>query len=368
MSDSITPRDNPNLFGHMAAEQTLLQAQSTGRMHHGWLITGPRGIGKATLAYRFARYLLAQGAGGTAQDENLFGEPVLPDSLHVSEDHPVFQRVAAGAHGDIRLVTRSLNDRGVLRSEIVVDDVRTVGSFLSMTAAEGGWRIVIVDSADEMNRNAANALLKVLEEPPKRALLLLLAHNPGRLLPTIRSRCRQLPLRPLADDLVAEKLVSLRKDLEKSDAERLARIAEGSIGRALALHEAGGLETYDTLLGVLATLPALDGERVHKLGDTLARAGAENSFRTVTDLLRWWLGRLILYGSGGQINLPADEKALMDRLFNAAPLDRWLSVWENVDHLITRAGGGGNLDRKQVILNAFLALRKAVPEAASTVS
>src|ERR1700761_6420475 len=181
------PRANPVLLGHEAAEATLLDALRAGRMHHAWLITGPEGIGKATLAYRFARRLLAG--------------PLIGDTLALDPDHPVFRRVAVGSHADLLTVERAYDEkRKRMKTQIAVEDVRKINSFMALTPAEGGWRVVILDGAEELNQNSANALLKVLEEPPPRAILLLVCSAAGRLLPTIRSRCRRLRLTPLEDD------------------------------------------------------------------------------------------------------------------------------------------------------------------------
>ena len=190
------PRENPSLSGHEPAEKELLSAFASGRLPHGLLITGPHGVGKATLAFRFARFLLSQGAAPSAG--GLFA-PAVPSSLALPPEHPVFRRVASSGHADLLTVERGIDPkRKRERTEIVVDDTRAIAAFLRLTPAEGGWRIVVVDTADEMNRNAANAVLKILEEPPSRALLILVSDNPGRLLPTIRSRCRRLPLRQAA--------------------------------------------------------------------------------------------------------------------------------------------------------------------------
>ncbi len=179
------PRANPILLGHEPAEAMLADAIRGGRVHHAWLITGPEGIGKATLAYRFARRLLK----GSSEE-----------GLAVDPADPVFRRVAAGAHADLHTVQRSINPQTKrLRSEIGVDDVREAAEFLRLTAAEGGWRVVVFDRADELNRNAANALLKILEEPPARAILLLVCAAPGRVPPTVRSRCRRLRLASLSE-------------------------------------------------------------------------------------------------------------------------------------------------------------------------
>lgn len=357
LDDVHHPRRATALFSHAEAAQTLLDAYNSGRMHHAWLITGPRGIGKATLAYRFARFILAQ--GGEGGDAGLFGAPEKPANLDIDTESSVFRRVAAGGHGDLKVIERRLDEKtGKMRTVIRVEDVRDVGHYLSMTAAEGGWRVVIIDSADEMNVNAANAVLKTLEEPPKRALLLLVCHNPGRLLPTIKSRCRRLALRPLEEATVSQILTAQHPDVAPDEAAILARLAEGSAGRAVELAEEGGLALYNDLHSLLETLPQLDVGQLYKVADKVARRGADAAFRTLTDLLRWWLGRLILKGAGGPVAASDVENQLMERLLAGAPLDRWLEVWEKSNHLLSRADAV-NLDRKQVVLNVFLALEDA---------
>ncbi|MGH6989307.1 MAG: DNA polymerase III subunit delta', partial [Stellaceae bacterium] len=233
------PRANPDLVGQQRAERALIEAWRSGRLPHAWLLTGPRGIGKATLAFRFARFLFAE--AGTE------GDPVAapPTSLQLNPATPAFRRVASGGHADLLVIEKGYDPkRKRRRSEIVIDDVRQIGDFLHLTPAEGGWRIVIIDGADEMNRNAANALLKVLEEPSRRALLLITSASAGRLLPTIRSRCRHLAL-----DLLSEsQLIGLLGKYLPSEAPEktaeVAALAGGSIGRALDLTAGGGLGLY----------------------------------------------------------------------------------------------------------------------------
>jgi DNA polymerase-3 subunit delta' len=360
---SLPPRSNPALIGHAAAEQILLAAHAGGRMHHAWLMTGPRGIGKATLAFRFARYVLA--GGGSIETMGLFGaagsgEP-MPSSLALAPDHPVFRRVAAGGHADLLTVERGMADSGrKLRSEIVVDDTRAVAEFLRKTPAEGGWRVVIIDSADEMNRNAANALLKILEEPPKRALLLLVCHNPGSLLPTIRSRCRRLVLSPLGDAEVGQILKAACPDLSAADAAPIARLSGGSAGRAVTLALGGGLELYRAMSSLLATLPRLDAASLHALADGVSRPGADEAWRTLAEMLLDWVARMI--GSAARPGAGAEvlggEAALMRGLAERRGLDQWVEVWDNLAVLFARAEGV-NLDHKQVMLNAFLMLEAA---------
>jgi DNA polymerase-3 subunit delta' len=350
------PRHTADLVGHGAAEATLIDAWGSGRMAHAWLITGPKGIGKATLAFRFARFLLARGA---APALDMFGGR--PDSLLVAPDDPVFARVAAAGHADLLTVERSWNDKGSRwRNEIVIDDVRRVTPFFGMTAGEGGWRICILDAADEMNRNAANAVLKILEEPPARALILLVAHAPGRLLPTIRSRCRRLALRPLAEPEVAAVLAARRPDLPEGDRAALARLAEGSPGRALALAEQGGLDLYREMVGLIGSLPALEVEKLHAVGDRFGRAAGAAAFTVMMDLLGWWLARLVRAGATGAAiaEIVPGEAALMRRLAAIRGLDQWVEVWENLSRLVALTDSL-TLDRKQVALNVFSSLERA---------
>ncbi len=323
------PRANPLLLGHLPAEATLAEALRAGRLHHAWLLTGPPGIGKATLGFRFARRLLA-GSG---------------DGLAVPPTHPTFRRIAAGSHADLLTIERAWDPkRKRLRGEIIVDDVRRVADFLHLTPAEGGWRVVLLDGAEDLNRNAANALLKVLEEPPPRAILLLICAAPGRLLPTIRSRCRRLPLAPLADAVVGELLARYLPEAPEAERARLVTLAEGSIGRALQLAEGGALGIAELVSGVLDALPALDPLRAYEVADALGRD--EDSFSTFMDLLRGSLAAAVREAARGR----ADPDQM--RLLGARPLDAWIDVWHGLTQIQDETEGL-HLDRRQAIVAGF---------------
>jgi DNA polymerase-3 subunit delta' len=359
------PRANPDLVGH-AAERTLRRLCAQDRLPHAILLGGPRGIGKATLAFRFARFLLARGAPRAA---GLFA-PAAPEprteagaGLAIDPESGVFRRVAAGGHADLLTVERVWDpERHRLRSAILVEDVREISGFLHLTAAEEGWRIVVVDGAEEMNPSAANALLKILEEPPQRALLLLVSHNPGRLLATIRSRCRLLPLAALTGPQVQRLIAQYRPGLGADEAAALAALAEGSIGRALELADAGGLALYRALIEILAPVGAgpaeLDVPRLHALTDRLVRPDARDGYRTVAELLTQLPARLAraAVGRGGE-TFAAGEGAALERLARGADPARWAALHGAIGRRFARADDL-NLDRKQALLGAVLAIAR----------
>lgn len=337
--EALPPRANPELIGHEGAELALRRLFDSGRLPHSLLLSGPRGIGKATLAFRFARFVLAQGADEGASPA-LFGDAAA--GLAIAPESGPFRRVAAGGHADLLTVERAYDPRRRrLRSEIVVDDAREIAAFLRLTPAEGGWRVVIVDGADEMNRNAANALLKILEEPPRRSVLLLVAHSPGRLLPTIRSRCRRLPLSPLPDLTVRRLLARYRPDLPAPQAETLIALAGGSIGRALDLAAAGGVELQATVSKLLAGVDDIAG--LHGFADRLARGEAEDAYRAVEELIAFNL---------------AQRAAATARSGNPKLAARWAALREEIGQSFARTDAL-NLDRKQTVLGAFFAIEAA---------
>ena len=237
------PAENPTLVGHHGARQTLAKAFREGRLHHALLLAGPSGIGKATLAFHLARHVLA-GADTAPAD----------DLLVTEESSQLFRTVAQGSHAAVLHLTRPANERTKgFKTVVTVDEIRRVGKLLSLSAHDGGYRVVIVDPADDLNASAANALLKNLEEPPARTLFLLITHVPGRLMPTIRSRCQLIRLSPLADTEVAEAMTGLGLALPGGQQEREALLqrAGGSVRNAILLTEYGGLEianTIDTIL------------------------------------------------------------------------------------------------------------------------
>jgi len=333
-SDPRLPRETTVLFGHAEAERALLEAYKSGRIPHAWLIGGEPGIGKATLAYRLARFVLAH------------PEPRLPavqkaTSLAVDAEHPVARRIAAQAQGDLLVLERVINEQtGNLYTVIRVEDVRKAVPFFGSTAGEGGWRIAIVDAVDDLQREGANALLKVLEEPPPRTLLLLISHAPGRELPTIRSRCRRLLLRPLDEADVARAVAAATgRAADEPDVIAAVTAAEGSVARAIGLLDGAALALRQRVLDQIAQLPELDPRALHALGDALG--GSEpKTLAAFMDLVNGWLSA---------------------RLTAAAPtrtMARTAKVWEKVNRA-ARDVETYNLERKPLVFFVFAQLAEA---------
>lgn len=330
------PRETTALFGHADAERTLLAAYRGGRMPHAWLIGGPPGVGKATLAYRVARFVLAH-PDAAAQDVQA------AQTLALDSTHPVARRIAAQAHPDILTLERTAGPTGTIRSVITVDDVRRTVGFFGSTAGAGGWRICIVDSADDLQSpQGANALLKVLEEPPSRALFLLVSHAPGRLLATIRSRCRRLTLRALeAADVAQAAAQALERDPEDREVLKAAAAAQGSVARATTLLGGAALAIRDRMIELLGGLPQIDPQALHALGDTLGRSD-DTAFDTFVETIQDWLSAQ-LHVSGAP----------------AGRLARVAEVWEKLDRA-ARDVEVFNLDRKPMVFAVFGLLAEAV--------
>jgi len=359
-ANNAGPRSTNELIGHKAAERTFVEAFQGDRLHHAWLITGPKGIGKATLAWKFAKFLLTQpepeDVGG------LFGDDISSDidsaALNYDADSADIKRIEAGGHGGLLPVQRTENEKtGKLRNDIVIGDIRRVNYFFSQTSAEGGWRIAIIDAADEMNRNAANALLKILEEPPEKSILFLIAHAPGKLLPTIKSRCRALKLKALPEESVQAVLAARYPELGTEELLALARLSDGAPGRAIELQEQGGIELYRQMGGLIAAMPRLNIPEVHKLAGQLGPVKSDGRYQLFIQIFQGWLERLIRQNATGMsaADIMDGESAQIASISALAGVDRWLDLWEKVGKLVTRADAV-NLDRKQVIVSLFTSL------------
>lgn len=330
------PRETSALFGHREAEAALLAAYRSGRMAHAWLIGGPQGIGKATLAYRMARFVLTHRDPASAAVR-------AADSLHVDGDDHVARLIASEAHGGLLTLERSANDKGVLRTVITVDETRETISFFGSTAAVEGWRVCIVDTVDELNPNAANALLKILEEPPQQSLFLLVSHAPARVLATIKSRCRRLALRALAtDDVISAATEATGMDAADPALREAAAASEGSVARTLMLLGGDGLQLQTRTAALLASLPRIDASELHALGDALGTSDRVALARFLDSIERWVAERL----------RAADPNAELPRLARLA------EVWEKIVRA-ARDTESYNLERKPLVFSVFGMLAEA---------
>jgi DNA polymerase-3 subunit delta' len=349
------PRAVTRLYGHEEAEHRLAAAFASGRMHHAWLIAGAEGIGKATLAYRFARHVLADPAERAGE------------TLDIASDTRAARQVLALSHPGLLVIRRAYDTKGKrFPSTIPVDEVRRLKAFLGRTTEENAWRVVVVDRADELNISAANALLKSLEEPPPRTVFLLISSAPGRLLVTIRSRVRTLDLTPLADEplkrAVTQAFAGSGEEVSggaptPSEWARLARLSGGSVRRLLSLHAAKGLVLHDRISALLGGLPAVDWGAVHSLADDLSGQAADQRYELFFELLMDAIARLVNAEARGGESGEA-EIALARRLIGPARLATWASLWERVaaDKAETAAL---NLDRRALILDIFARLEAA---------
>jgi DNA polymerase III subunit delta' len=336
---AVHPRETTDLFGHREAEALLLNAYRSGRIPHAWLIGGAAGIGKATVAYRMARFVLAH-------RNPLSSEVQDAETLFVDPSDPVARHVAAGAHGGLLTLERTLNDKGMLRTVITVDETRETIPFFGSTAAVEGWRVCIVDTVDELNPNAANALLKVLEEPPRQSLFLLVSHAPARVLPTILSRCRKLPLRPLAtDDVIRAAAQAAQMAADDPALTEAAEAAEGSVARALTLLGGDALKLQQRTAALLANLPRVDPRELHALGEALPLSDRVALAAFIDSVDRWVSQRLHADDAHANANLPR--------------LARLAEVWEKINRA-ARDTAEYNLERKPLVFSVFGLLAEAI--------
>ncbi len=348
------PREAARLIGHRAAQDGFLSSFRAGRLHHGWLVTGPRGVGKATLAWRLARFLLA-----TPDDDGGMFAPPPPETLDIPDDHPVARRLAALSEPRLYLLRRGLNNAETMPAqEILVGEVRKLKDYFALSAADGGRRVAIVDSADEMNVQAANALLKLLEEPPAGVVFLLISHQPSRLLPTIRSRCRELRLVPLAAAEMAQALEQAGTLVE--DPQAMAELAGGSVGEAIRIANLDGMALYEGLLALLSGLPRMDRAKMLALSESGSGKGNEPRFDLAVTLIDLLLARLARAGTTGALPPEAGrgEAALLQRL---SP-DPWAARhWADLAQSLSaraRRGKAVNLDPAALLMDMLLQIEQ----------
>lgn len=330
-----TPYRTP-LVGHEDATAQFLEAAQSQRLHHAWLLTGPQGIGKAHFAWQAAAYLL----DNQHMQSNMLDAPGPLDALHIAATSQAFGQMAASSHPDFRYVAPDIEKA---KAQISVDQIRSMSSMFVTTAGMGGWRIAVIDAAEDMNRNAANAILKLLEEPPARCLFFLISHAPGKLLPTIRSRCRTLAFKSLAQETTRTIMRTLRPQADTADIDSVLSIAQGAPGRALALLDGNAADYLFAVDQVFQTLPQLHKQSVLGLADLVGDRPSSGPFEVVWDLI------------DQQLCIAAKAVLTRDHAqqwAEALPANNWLTLQES---MADRKGQalGLNLSPRHVLLSFF---------------
>ncbi len=345
------PKEQTALIGHQSIEQSLLSLIEGNRLPSTIMLTGARGIGKATLAYRLARYLLAKPED---RGDALFG----PEDLSISEHSSTNARVAASSHGDLMVLEPPIDPKtGLYQQDIKVDQARKVAHFLSLTPSESEWRVVIIDAADALNPNAANALLKVIEEPPKNALMLLVSHNPGKLLPTIRSRCRKMALTMPTHEQFEEILSLNDVIMGVGEVEALYALSLGAPGFALELIEQKALDIYEQLLAHCS--PTTSVSDMLAFAASLSDKKAPISWRNLQHLYAAMLQRLTqTYYRTHEVALSSSEPERLNALRAALPVEHWLDVYERAMALFAQTEHL-HLDKKQSMVQLLNEARAA---------
>lgn len=352
----LPPRENPVFFGHGAVEQSLLRLYNSGKMPHALVFAGAEGIGKLTLAYRLTRFLMTREIIDPNQDA-LFGPEPQPEamSMEIAPDHPVFRRIAAGGHSDFILVERKFDEeKGQHKASVEIDEIRKIAPFLRMTAAEGGWRVAIINDADTMTRNAQNSVLKILEEPPVNTLLILIAHRPGALIPTIRSRARVINFAPLDFEHFQTLLRKQGHSLSVSEMQALYTLSEASVGRALELVDGGGLDVMGKVIALFENYPDWKWSQIHVIAEDMARSGHNESFLMFQNVMLWVARQLTIAKARGR-SLPDGPLSALDLfsdMLNNTTLEALSRICENLQaHFETV--NRSNLEKRQAVMKAF---------------
>ncbi len=334
------------VIGQDHAIDSFLGAAQGSRLAHGWVFNGRNGVGKMSLAMLIARAVLTNGPPQTRQD------------LAAGFDSAEGRLVSQGSHPDLRVVTRDLESG---QKQIDVDQVRQLKNFFAHSAARSQWRVAIIDAVDDMNRNAANALLKVLEEPPSNCLLILINHNQGRLLDTLRSRCRMVHFNELGKDTIMQILPNICPGHDQRSLAAAAYLAEGSLAEAVFLVEHGGFEHYKAMLDAVMALGAADYDALHSFSDFVASRDDVTRFDAFIGLVSAWLIRISKYAAGAASYSPlyTGEQEFVDRLIATGDMSDIIDIWEKIQH-IGRETRSLNLDKKQAVMSSLTLINSLV--------
>lgn len=360
------PSEAPAVIGHQDAENLFVDALNEGRLHHAWMITGPRGIGKATFAWRVAKYLLCSPI--KEDGLSLLGDaPQEIMNLNIDLDHPILRRIQAGSEGRLSIVRRPYDaKRKVFKAQITIEEIRKLKSFFALSVPDGGWRVVIIDAADDMNVNAANALLKVLEEPPKHTILLLISHQPSRLLPTIRSRCRTLRLGALSRVNIDAVLATQELEIYPEEMEALSTLSAGSAGEAIRLAQNNGPAVYHQILGLIAKAPKIDRASAIKFSEQYAGRTSSEDLDILALMFDRVLSRLAVFGATGNAPSPLVYSGEIEIFSKLCPAPQFAQDWAELCQSLSNRfqhGRAVNLDPVALLLDMIFKIEQCAKRA-----
>lgn len=358
------PRMATRCLGHDDVESAILKMINGNTLPQAMVFAGLQGIGKATFAYRLIKFLCTHKPEPADAGPSLFGDPLPPaevTSLNTREDDPAIRLVLSGGHPDFLVLERKFDEeKGKARESVDVEQVRTVAPFLQKTPSMGGWRIVLIDDADTMTRNSQNALLKVLEEPPANTILILIAHRPGNLIPTIRSRTRYFSMTPPPQADFDSLIKRAMPTVTTTDLQAIHTITGGSIGAALRMMEGGGLKSIHQLTALLQNWPTISWADVHMMGEVLGGKGNDDAaLAAFQDSLMWVCEHMAKARATGQPLAPFLNNPAYRNMLTSFSLDGWAKLCEYLrQHFLTVKYG--TLDKRQAVFGAVSILKQTL--------
>lgn len=353
--DLPLPQHAKDITGFDYIEKELVSLINKGELPHSLIFAGPKGIGKSTMAFRLARYLVKNGvASAIDAGPSLFGDDLPSEditSLDIDPEDKVFTQIAAGAHPDMLYLGQLYETDKKAGKGINVEQARKVVPFMRMTASGTGWRVVIIDDADLMQRSAQNAILKILEEPPINTLLILVTHRLGSLIATIKSRCRTIRFGDMSKDHFYD-LVGRYQSLSADDMEVMYSLTRGSVGRTIELLEEGGLTSVYMILDMFQSFPIWDWPKIHQASQSMGGRGQEQNMQIFKDIALWMIDMMLrAKATGKQLPGMLDDPAL-NAMLRSYTLNEWINISDAVRTYFQNARIS-NLDNRQTIFGLF---------------
>lgn len=356
VEELLKPQHSQLCIGHEDIEKSILDRINDGDVPHSLILAGPKGIGKCTFAFRLMRYMIKNGVKNDDDaGPSLFGDALPTEdvvSLDISADDKVFQQIAAGAHPDMLYIGSEYDDEASgEKSMLKVEDARKVAPFMRMTVSGEGWRVVIIDNADTMNSQSQNAILKILEEPPKNTLLLLIVHRVGSLIPTIKSRCRIIRFSDLSFENYS-KLVCSHQNIPDTDLSLLYSLTRGSVGRSIQMIEQGGLEAIHLVLGMFERFPDWDWVKIHKTGGMMGQKNQADAMKVFEEVFVWLVQELTKAKATNDTLQTVLNTEIFSKLVEYYSLNEWIEISTNIKAYFEKVDRS-NLDKRQTLIGLF---------------